>query len=63
MQRFIDDLIETIRTGNLSQLMTYFVPRFILGGVILLALTLLGPFGILIGLGVLGGFVYRYLIR
>ena len=63
MQTFIDDLIETIRTGNTNRLMTYFVPRFILGGIVLLALTFLGPIGILIALVVIAYFVYRYLIR
>jgi hypothetical protein len=63
MKTFIDDLIQTIRSGNLNRLMTYFVPRFIIAGLILLGLTFLGPMGILIALAVIAFFVYRYFVR
>lgn len=63
MRAFIEDFINTVTRGDVNRLMTYFVPRFIIGGLILLALTFLGPLGILIALGVIAFVVYREFVR
>lgn len=63
MQSFIQDFINTITRGDVNRLMTYFVPRFIIAGLILLALTFLGPLGILIALVVIAVVVYQTFVR
>lgn len=60
---FIQDFIDTLLRGDVNRLYRYFVPRFILAGLVLLALTFLGPFGILIALGVIAFVIYREFIR
>lgn len=60
---FLNDLINTLRRGDAYRFFSFFVPRFIVAGLILLALTFLGPIGILIALATIAYVVWRYFMQ
>lgn len=63
IKRFIDDFIDAVKRGDVERVIGYYVPRFILLGVILLALTYLGGLGILIALGFIAYVILTEWIR